>query len=84
MITIQDIAHGLVAYRARPEELYDWAWALLSWDFLAIAELMDWHNPTSASGAVQRALWTAAYRLPLDADTERTVARIAAGRRALA
>ena len=32
-VRIEDLARGLVAYHARPEERYDWVWALLSWDF---------------------------------------------------
>lgn len=78
-ITIQDIARGLVAYHARPEELYDWAWALLSWDFIEIAQADCWRDPASAGGAVLTALWNAAYRLPLDPETERMVAQVAAG-----
>ena len=78
-VTIQDIARGLVAYHARPEELYDWAWALLSWDFIEIAETACWRDPAAAGGAALTALRNAASRLPVDPETECIVAQVAAG-----
>lgn len=78
-VTMQDIARGLVAYRTKPEERRDWAWALLSWGFLTITETECWRDPASVGGAVLTALWNAAYQLPINAEIVCTVAQLAAG-----